>query len=242
MSEETRKKAREVILDVLDGGKTESRSDHDQYLLRVHLGTEEGDRLLWTEYSAVSDLVRDAIDLKRLIESVKRDFDKAVDYLSGKPGYLNNLGIVQGNGSRIDVAAALFHRKVEDAIVAVENAIEALDVADHRYTRDSTFRLSVQTLKDEAKAKFERQSKEAKAAREAREAREAEQCVEKVYRRFSSHRCPRKGKHVITFDDGSQERYCGQHLKSGYYAVGQNQFRDDGYKKIVSIDALVELS
>lgn len=107
--------AQEHLIAVLDG----SRSPY-----------EDGER----ELRLLGDLVSTASELRGLAKRTAGALDDAVSFVSGGRGRMNNLGILQGDATRIDACAALFSYQADLAKRALVDHYLALSAAPDEET------------------------------------------------------------------------------------------------------------
>lgn len=77
------------------------------------------DELAYQAWKAVDVLLDTRDELERRMASAEREFDACRKFINGQPGICNSLGILQGNGPRIDQLVALFHERVNSAVDAL---------------------------------------------------------------------------------------------------------------------------
>jgi hypothetical protein len=71
----------------------------------------------------VETLLNTRNELAALMTSITRDFASAQTYLSGGSGTFNELGLLQGNGSRVDVLCAMFNMRLDLAIIVLTDSL-----------------------------------------------------------------------------------------------------------------------
>lgn len=77
--------------------------------------------------AARTDLLRTRDELSRRMTSAIETFASAERYLRGGSGMFNELGLLQGEGPRIDLLAGLFRERVNRVLSAEHRLLEELD-------------------------------------------------------------------------------------------------------------------
>ena len=86
------------------------KGETDAYTLAAGATPAERNEALFRAAYALTN-ARD--EIVRMAAGIKRDLDSAVTYATGGSGILNGLGVLQGDGPRFDINAALFRAHAE---------------------------------------------------------------------------------------------------------------------------------
>lgn len=67
------------------------------------------------DFRMLADLVNTAENFRGLAKRIADDLDSASRFAHGESGRMNSLGVLQGDATRIDALAMLFHKQIEYA-------------------------------------------------------------------------------------------------------------------------------
>lgn len=110
--QERHSRARELVVEALQNGEAP---------LAFSPLSEEMNLIVWR---AVHDMVSVGKDLKDEMATARRRMDDAERYINGESGVLDSYGILQSTGPKIDVLAATFRIRVDQAIREVDRWME----------------------------------------------------------------------------------------------------------------------
>lgn len=121
--------AKNNVTEILQGGQPRSFSA-DARKLRDMLGSEDAAKLISRQFATIHRLVATRDELCERMDSARRAFDSAEKYVHGEPALFNSLGILQGEGPRIDLLSGRFPVEFEAAVDAEADLIEAVAKID----------------------------------------------------------------------------------------------------------------
>lgn len=215
---EVRRSATELLNEWLKGERkwsgylTEQQSD----MLTLFLGKEDADELRFALSSRVGDLFYTRDEMSTTMSRVVTACQEAEKFLHGEPGRFYSQGILRDNGVTVDVLAAKFTLQYELALDSVSDVFEQLELVKHGVENLDTQLSEMAAERTAAQKVRAAEAAEAKKARDERLATECQAQTQGSSWRSSGHKCSNKGRFLVTFEDGSQVRLCGNHFKSEF--------------------------